>query len=96
MNQLVGAGGMILSYAKMLAEEDYNPSKVLYVEAWDIDLLCTFMTYVQLAMYDIPAKVVNGDTLQLKENFVLYTPQYYLGGWFFRERRWKSGNNNTK
>ncbi len=82
-----GSGGMILSYAKTLKEKGYNPSNVLYVEAWDIDILCTYMTFLQLAMYDIPAKVVNGNTLTLKENFVLYTPQYFLGGWNFKERK---------
>lgn len=73
-----GAGGMILACARELQDKNYNPSRRLLVVAWDIDILCTFMTFVQLSLYDIPAAVTNGDTLALKENFVLYTPQYYV------------------
>lgn len=72
-----GAGGLILAYARELDLKGYDPSRNLYVLAWDIDILCTYMTYVQLSMYDIPAKVVNGNTLTLKENLVLYTPAYW-------------------
>ena len=32
-------------------------------------------------MYDIPAIVINGDTLSGDVNFVLRTPQYVLGNW---------------
>ena len=80
-----GAGGMILAYANELKEKGFNPSKNLYVVACDIDILCTYMTYLQLAMYDIPAVVVNGDTLTLKEHFVLYTPQYFRGFWNLKD-----------
>lgn len=80
-----GAGGMILAYAKKLKDKGYNPSKNLFVVAWDIDILCTYMTYLQLAMYDIPAIVVNGDTLALKEHFTLYTPQYWMGFWNLKD-----------
>lgn len=80
-----GAGGLILSYAKELRNKGYKPSKRLFVKAWDIDVLCTYITYVQLSMYDIPAIIINGDTLTLKENFRLYTPQYYLGLWSLKK-----------
>lgn len=73
----MGAGGMILAYAKELQLRGYQLSRNLYVEAWDIDVLCVYMTFLQLSMYDIPAKIVCGDTLLMKENFVLYTPAYY-------------------
>lgn len=83
----VGAGGMVLSFAKMMKNKGYDPKQNLFVVAWDIDILCTYMSYVQLSMYDIPAIVVNGDTLTLKENMVLYTPQYYKGFWNFKGRK---------
>ena len=94
MNLVVGAGGMILAYAQELKNKGYKPSKNLYVQAWDIDILCTYMTFVQLSMYDIPAVVVNGDILSLKENFILCTPQYYLGGWFLKEGNFKNETIN--
>ena len=78
MNLVVGAGGMILAYAREVEERGYKRYKNLLVEACDIDILCTYMTYVQLAMYDIPAVVKNGNVLTLEEKFVLYTPQYYM------------------
>ncbi len=73
-----GAGGMILAYARELKAKGYSLARNLLVQAWDIDILCTYMTYLQLAMYDIPAVVVNGNTLTLEEKFVLYTPAYYV------------------
>lgn len=69
---------MILAYANELLSKGYDPAKNLFVVAWDVDIFCTYMAYFQLSMYDIPAIVVNGDTLSLKENFVLYTPAYYI------------------
>lgn len=80
-----GAGGMILAYARELKNKGYDPSRNLFVVAWDIDILCTYMTYLQLAMYDIPAVVVNGDTLAMKDHLILYTPQYYLGRWNIKD-----------
>lgn len=74
----VGAGGMVLAYAEEVKSVGYNPSRNLYVECWDIDCFCAFMTFTQLSLYDIPAKIVCGDTLSLKERFVLYTPSYYV------------------
>ena len=91
-----GAGGMILAYARELKSKGYNPSKNLLVVAWDIDILCTYMTYVQLAMYDIPAVVTNGDTLALKEHFTLYTPQYYLGMWNLKTNQIKPNVENVE
>lgn len=78
MNLVVGAGGMILAYAREVEDKGYRRYKNMLVEACDIDSLCTYMTYVQLAMYDIPAVVKNGNVLALEEKFVLYTPQYFM------------------
>lgn len=78
MNLVVGAGGMILAYAREVEDKGFKRHKNMLVEACDIDSLCTYMTYVQLAMYDIPAVVKNGNVLALEEKFVLYTPQYYM------------------
>lgn len=73
-----GVGGMILSYAREVKANGYDISRNLFVNAWDIDVHCAYMTYIQLALYDIPAIVVNGDTLTLEEKTVLYTPAYYI------------------
>ncbi len=76
-----GAGGTILECLRTIREIGYKPSKVVFVNCWDIDVFSTYMTYVQLSMYDIPAIIINGDTLLLDEKFALYTPQYYIGNW---------------
>lgn len=72
-----GAGGMILAYVKVMQRNGYDISRNLYVEAIDLDINCTLMTYIQLSMFCIPARVENGDTLLATENFVLYTPAYF-------------------
>lgn len=91
-----GAGGMILSFARELQAKGYNPSQNLFVVAWDIDILCTYMTYLQLAMYDIPTVVVNGDTLAMNDHFTLYTPQYYFGLWNLKELQRKEDIYQSK
>ena len=55
-----GAGGMILAYAREVKDSGFDTWRNLYVEAWDINVLCTYMTYLQLSLYDITAKVVAG------------------------------------
>jgi len=87
---------MILAYAREIKAKGYKPHKVLYVNACDIDILCTYMTYVQLSMYDIPAVVVNGNTLTLEEKLILYTPQYYQGCWFLKDGNFKLNNQGEK
>lgn len=76
-----GASGTILECLRTIHKMGYKPSRVVFVNCWDIDVFSTYMTYVQLSMYDIPAIIINGDTLLLEEKFVLYTPQYYIGNW---------------
>ena len=72
-----GSGGMPIAYAKALLEKGYNPKEKLIVHANDLDQLCSYMAFLQLSMYDIPAVVTNGDGLSnSKANFILYTPVY--------------------
>ena len=88
-----GAGGMILAYARELRAKGFNQSQNLFVVAWDIDILCVYMTYLQLAIYDIPAIVVNGDSISQKEHFRLYTPQYWIGLWNLKDIKSKADKN---
>ncbi len=74
-----GSGGMIIAFADALFEQRINYQQVLYVEATDIDELCYKMTFIQLSVLGIPAKVVWGDSLSIKTNKVLYTPFFFLG-----------------
>ena len=79
-----GSGAMIIAFAETMRKHNFNYQNQLYVEAIDINDLCFMMTYIQLSLLGIPAKVVLGDTLSLKFQQVLYTPFYYLNGIEFK------------
>ena len=79
-----GSGGMVIAFAESMKETGYNYQHQLFVEAIDIDELCFKMTYIQLALLGIPAKVIRGDSLSMRYYEVLYTPFYFLGN--FREK----------
>lgn len=65
-----GAGGMVIAMFSVLRELGYAP-RDFYVIAQDIDALCANMTYLQCTLLDIPAVVIQGNTLALEtiENF---------------------------
>lgn len=80
-----GAGGMILSLAKVMKNRDINYQQDLLVEAIDIADTCTYMTYIQLSLYGIPAIVYCGDSLTQKMRFKMETPLFFLQYWKFRK-----------
>jgi hypothetical protein len=57
----------------------------MVVTAVDVDLKCVYMTYLQLALYGIPALVICGDTLLAKEYSRWHTPVYILDGWQWKQ-----------
>lgn len=75
-----GSGALIIAFAQTLKEHNINYQQNLFVEAIDISEMCFKMTYIQLALLGIPAKVVQGDSLSLKFQQELYTPFYFLNG----------------
>ena len=79
-----GSGGIIIAFAESLFEKGYNYQHQLFVEAIDIDELCFMMTYIQLSLYGIPARVILGDTLSLKFQRILYTPMYFINGFYWK------------
>ena len=58
-----GAGGMIIAMAKTLKDAGVNYQKRLKVVAQDLDWRCVYMTYIQLSLLGIDAKVIQGNTL---------------------------------
>lgn len=80
-----GSGVMVLSLAKSLLKNHYNPSQHMVVTAVDIDLKCACMAYLQLSLYGIPAVVEHGDSLCVKVFSRWYTPVYMKNGWLFRQ-----------
>ena len=88
-----GSVGMIIAFAETMKEHNFNYQKHLYVEAIDIDEMSFMMAYIQLTLLGIPAKVIQGDTLRLKFQQVLYTPFYFLNG---IECKLRKINSDTK
>lgn len=80
-----GAGGMILSLAKVLKKRNINYQQELLVEATDISEVCVYMTYIQLALYGIPAIVYCGNALANEFRFKMETPLFFLNYWKFRK-----------
>ena len=58
-----GGGGMIIAAVKIIKDAGINPQRVLRVVAQDLDWKGVYMTYLQLSLLGIKAKVVQGDTL---------------------------------
>ena len=58
-----GGGAMIIAAAKVLHDAGIDYQKRLRVIAQDLDWKGVYMCYVQLSLYGIKAKVVQGDTL---------------------------------
>ena len=76
-----GAGGMILSFTKVLIEHGHNPAEKLWVQCQDIDRMAALMCYLQLALWHVPGVVIVGNTLTLEVREVFYTPAHHLGNW---------------
>lgn len=80
-----GAGGMVIAAAEIVKNSGRNYQKCLRVVAQDIDWNAFYMCYIQLSLYGIDAKVVQGDTLLDNpfKNFdsnVFLTPMFMLNG----------------
>ena len=73
-----GAGAMILAYATAIKKYGYNPQKVMFIQATDIDVRCVNMCYLQLALYGLSAVVIHGDTLTNAVWDKLQTPMYIV------------------
>lgn len=84
-----GSSGMIIAFAETMKNNDYNYQKQLFVEVIDIDEMCFMMSYIQLSLYGIPARVMLGDSLAWKFQRVLYTPLYFVNGfeWKLKQRQ---------
>ncbi len=80
-----GSGAMILGFAKAMALRGYDYQRQMVVTATDVDIKCVHMCYLQLSLYGIPAVVIHGNTITLKEWSRWYTPIYMLNDWIWRQ-----------
>lgn len=88
-----GSGVMITAFAKVLKTKGINYQENLLVIANDISDLCVYMTYIQLALYGIPAIVYCGNALTNEISFKMETPLYFLQYWKFRNAFVKNSEN---
>lgn len=90
-----GSGGMIIAYTETLKEQGYNYQNQLFVEAIDIDEMCFMMTYIQLSLLGVVARVMHGDSLSWKFQQVLYTPFYFVNGFHWKLKK-QNRQDNTQ
>ena len=79
-----GSGSLILGFAEAMTGKNLNYCEQLVVRATDTDPKCVCMAYIQLSLYGIPAVVIHGETLSLKEYTRWYTPTYIFGNWVWK------------
>lgn len=79
-----GSGNLLLGVVQRFADIGRNPSGQLVIQASDVDICCVQMTYIQLALYGIPAVVVHGEVIAMEEYDRWYTPAYLWGKWIWR------------
>lgn len=86
MDPACGAGAMPIAFAKMLAEREYNYQTQVHMTLVDVDSRAVFMSYIQLSLLGIPATVIHGNSLSLKQYDQLHTPFHLIGNWDYKLR----------
>lgn len=79
-----GAGCMIIAVREVFLKQECNPSTDMYVEMIDVDELAFLMSYIQISLYGIAAKVIHGNAITREMYRELFTPVYFLNNWFER------------
>lgn len=69
-----GSGALLLGYAGAMKKHNIDYQEKMRAVATDIDQKCVHMAYIQLALYNIPAVVIHGNTLTLEEWSHWFTP----------------------
>lgn len=72
-----GSGIMVLKTAENMMQNNINFQDSLLVNAWDVDLTCVLMAYLQFSLYGIPAIVVHGDSITHEIYSQWITPMMY-------------------
>ena len=69
-----GSGALLLGYAGAMKRHKIEYQTKMRAVATDIDLKCVHMAYIQLALYNIPAVIIHGNTLTVEEWSHWFTP----------------------
>ena len=84
----VGGGAIVIAVAKLLSEWGYNPKENLFVVCNDLDKKAIYISYIQFTLLDIPAIILEMDTLTQEIKDSWKTKGYY--------RKYKEFNNEFK
>ncbi|WP_165909772.1 N-6 DNA methylase [Variovorax guangxiensis] len=82
-----GSAGMLIACAEALTAQQLDHTRHMHAIAIDIDATAVHMAYLQLSLLGVPAIVIHGNALTLKEYGHWVTPMHVLGGWDCRLRR---------
>ena len=69
-----GSGALLLGYAGAMKRHKIEYQTKMRAVATDIDLKCVHMAYIQLALYNIPAVIIHGNSLTVEEWSHWFTP----------------------
>lgn len=79
-----GGGVMIMAFCQAMIDAGFNPQTQLLVHGTDMDRRCVCMTYLQLSLYGIPAKICHGNSLTGEIFDTWFTPAYIADLWRYR------------
>jgi hypothetical protein len=82
-----GSGRTLLPLVRMYHGWRLDWTHHLLINAADLDWRCVCMTFVTLALYDVPAKVWHMNTLSMQVYSVLSTPVMQLRWFWFAKRQ---------
>lgn len=87
-----GSGVLLLGAAQYLNENKTDYRDKILIEAQDVDFICFCMAYIQLSLYNIPGRVILGNTLLNEKSKIFYTPEFFIGNWEEKiERKIRNG-----
>lgn len=79
-----GAGGMVIASCQIASELNVNYSAKLVCTLQDIDLMCVYMSYIQLNLIGAAAVVHHMDTLAMERFDTFYTLAYIANNCYAR------------
>lgn len=83
----LGAGSMLIGFAQAMRSRGLNFQTQCHATGVDVDIKSIHMAYIQLSILGMPAVLVHGNSLSLKEWDHWYTPFHIIGGWDRKLRR---------
>lgn len=81
----IGGGSLILGLINAMFAKGLNPCKQLVITAYDLDIRCVHMAYIQLSLAGVPAIIQQRNSLS-GETYGDYwfTPVFVIDGWGYK------------